>query len=159
VGLNKETTTVLREKLQSLVHEAAIDYDCCAAFADEWFFVGISDENMRSWLERSFPRPTRDSFITDVCQDTALLLSSVLYPGMTQDPGAASSDFLLSNLAWSFSSVPGYDQSRADAKKNLNYFLVEFQKMASHTAPKALPFVGMTDKMRLLFTVSPLRSG
>jgi hypothetical protein len=159
VTLHKETTTILREKLQSLVHEAAIDYDCCAAFANEWFFAGVSDENMRSWMERNFQRPTRDSFIADICRDTAFLLSAILYPGIAESAGAVSSDFLLNGLAWAFSSVPGYDLSRADAKKNLNYFLVEFQKMASQIAPKALPFVGVTDKIRLLFTVSPLRSG
>jgi hypothetical protein len=159
VAIYKETTTVLREKLQSLVREAAIDFDCCETFANEWFFSGVRDENMRLWQERNFPRPTRDSFVADICQDTAFLLSSVLYSGLVDKNGAASSDVLLNSLAWAFCAVPGYDLPRADAKKNLSYFLVEFQRMASQIAPKALPFVGVTDKMNLLFTVSPLRSG
>lgn len=116
---------------------------------------------MRSWLERNFRErpPIRDDFISDVCGDTAFLLISVLYPGLEQDAGTTSNDSLLNILAWVFCSVPGYDLSRADAKKNLNYLLVEFQKMASQSDQKVLPFLGMTDKMRLLFTVSSLRSG
>jgi hypothetical protein len=121
----------------------------------------VSDENMRSWLERNFRErpPTRDDFVSDVCGDTAFLLSSVLYPGLAQDAEVASNAPLLNSLAWAFSAVPGYDLSRADAKKNLSYLLVEFQKMVSQSDRKVLPFIGMTDKMRLLFTASSLRSG
>src|ERR1700720_217319 len=119
----KQVTTVLREQLHSLIHEAAIDYDCCSSFAREWPFVGVSDENMRAWLERNFKTapPTRNDFISDICTDVAFLLITVLHPGLHQKENADSSQLVLDSLAWAVSTVPEYNFSRANVKENLSH--------------------------------------
>jgi ATPase family associated with various cellular activities (AAA)/AAA lid domain len=156
----KQVTTVLREQLHSLIHEAAIDYDCCSSFAREWPFVGINDENMRAWLERNFKAapPTLNDFISDICTDVAFLLITVLYPGLHQKENAASSQVVLDSLAWAVSAVPEYNFSRANVKKDLSHVVSEMGRLASQHEREAL-VPGVTDKMHHLLTASSLRSG
>jgi Cdc6-like AAA superfamily ATPase len=156
----KQVTTILQEQLHSLVHEATIDFGCCPSFAREWPFVGVTDENMRAWWERHFKAtpPTINDFISDICTDVAVLLITVLHPGLHKKENAESSQHLLDSLAWAISAVPEYNFSRADVKKDLIHVVSETGRLASQHERDALA-PGLSDKMRYLLTASSLRSG
>jgi stage V sporulation protein K len=155
----------LQKQLNSLAHEAWLDYQSSPQFRRAWCIGEAKQGEIRARIERDIQNapPDRSEFLDDLCFELSWQFCVLMLPGFVTKKRSDIAEAVLDGLATAMGSIPEHSVSKTEAKRRLTDIVSQLTHMfdeLAHEGRKTDPLLYFTsDKLAILLTASPLREG